>query len=186
MNLVREQMDIGLRLNVAHVLRFLHGTAQGGDPLVHDGGDTIAHGSAAVIEFKGRRGEKTSAFEETALDVTQPEVQKVQEARHAFGRAHRRTRNLIDKKLPGGFDGSQLQVLFGTKVREEAAFAHVELLREAADGEAFETFDGGDVHGAAENSVAGAQSAGLAADQEFGRVAGMVKRARHEGIVTQK
>jgi len=71
-------------------------------------------------------------------------------------------------------------------MREEAALAHVELLREAADGKAFETFDGSDIHGAAEDGLAGTDSTGLAANDRFGGRMPRMKSLWHEGSVTQK
>jgi hypothetical protein len=61
---------------------------------------------------------------------------------------------------------------------EEAALAHAEFFGEAADGEALEAFEGGDVDGAAEDGVAGAETAGLVA--RGGLVWGAEGR-RHEG-----
>jgi hypothetical protein len=50
---------------------------------------------------------------------------------------------LIDKNLPRGFHGGELQFFFGAEMREESALAHFQIVGEPANREAFEPFDGG-------------------------------------------
>jgi hypothetical protein len=161
LDLVRQQRGAGFCGEVAGFLGFPNGAVEDGDPFAHDGGDAVADGTAAAVEFERGGGEETAAGEELLLDVRKPAVEQIPQTGQAFGRGQRGARDLIYKNLAGGFDGGQLQVFFRTEVGEEAALAHAEFFGETADGEALEAFDGGNVYGAAEDGVAGADAAGL-------------------------
>jgi hypothetical protein len=102
--------------------------------------------------------------------------------RHAAGRTHGGAADSIDEKLTSGFDGSELQILLGAKVGKKTALAHFQVIGEAADGEAFETFERSEMNGAQENRFASAEAAGLATRRGFAWDAG---GEGHEGIVTQ-
>jgi hypothetical protein len=63
-------------------------------------------------------------------------------------------------------------------VSEEAALAHAQLLGKAADGEALEALERGDVYGAAQDGFAGAETASLRTGR---RLAESAWGGRHEG-----
>jgi hypothetical protein len=183
LNFVRQQCGAGFCGEVAGFLGFPNGAVEDGDPFAHDGGDAVAHGAAAAVEFERGGGEETAAGEKLLLDVRKPAVEQIPQAGQAFGRGERGARDLINKNLAGGFDGGELQVFLRTEVGEEAALAHAEFFGEAADGEALEAFDGGNVDGAAEDGVAGAETAGLMAR---GGLAWGAEGGRHDGKCTTK
>ena len=168
---------------MAGFLGFPHGAVEDGDPLAHDGGDAVADGAAAAVEFERGGGEETTSGEEFLLDVREPAVEQIPQTREAFGRGERGARDLINKNLASGFDGGELQVFFRTEVGEEAALAHAEFFGETADGEALEAFDGGNVDGAAEDGVAGADAAGLVSGCGL---AWGAEGGRHDGECTTK
>jgi hypothetical protein len=66
---------------------------------------------------------------------------------------------------------------------EEAALAHAQLFGQAADGEALEAFERGDVDGAAKDGFAGAEAASLVARSSL---AGSTERGRHAESVTRR
>jgi len=115
--------------------------------------------------------------------VREPAVEQIPQTGQAFGRGECGARDLIYKNLTGGFDGGELEVFFRTEVGEEAAFAHAEFFGEAANGEAFKAFDGGDVDSAAEDGVARADTAGLMARCGF---AWGAEGGRHDGECSTK
>src|SRR5262249_56817094 len=63
---------------------------------------------------------------------------------------------LSNKDRACRLNGSYLQILFRAKMREEAAFAHGQLARESADGQALEAFCRGNMHGSLEDGIASA------------------------------
>src|SRR5215207_295662 len=75
----------------------------------------------------------------------------------------------VRKRVGGGRDRRQLQLLLGAEMGEEAALAHPQLGREAADRQPLQALDGGEVDGAVENRrprlLALAGGAGLAFDR---------------------
>ena len=56
--------------------------------------------------------------------------------------------------LPGGIDRRHLQVLFGPKVRKEAALAHADVLSEPGDRKAVEPLDRGELGRRAQDRLA--------------------------------
>jgi len=182
LDFVCEQGGVGVGIDVTGFLRFQHGAIEGGHPLAHNHHDAIAYGAAAAVEFEGCGSEKTAAGEKLTFHVAQPAFNQMPKTRHALGRAHRRAANSIDEKLARGFDSGELQILLGTEVSEKAALAHFQVVSEAADGEAFETLEGGEMYGAEQDSSASAEAAGLAA---WGGFAECGRGERHEGSVTQ-
>lgn len=183
LDFVGQQRGAGFCREVAGFLRFPNGAVEDGDPFAHDGGDAIADGAAAAVEFERGGGEETAAGEELLLDVREPAVEQIPQTRQALRRGERGARDLINKNLASGLDGGELEVFFRTEVGEKAALAHAEFFSEAADGETLETFDRGDVDGATEDGVAGADSAGLVSR---GGVAERLGGAGHEKSVPQK
>jgi hypothetical protein len=119
LDLVRQQRGAGFCGEVAGFLGFPNGAVEDGDPFAHDGGDAVADGTAAAVEFERGGGEETAAGEELLLDVRKPAVEQIPQTGQAFGRGQRGARDLIYKNLAGGFDGGQLQVFFRTEVGEE-------------------------------------------------------------------
>jgi hypothetical protein len=66
---------------------------------------------------------------------------------------------VVDEPPAGGVDGRELQLLLGAEVGEQPALAHPELAREAADGQAFEALDRGEVGSGLEDRLARAVAA---------------------------
>ena len=52
-------------------------------------------------------------------------------------------------------DGGELQLFLGAEMSKEAALAHLQLVGQTADGEAFEPFQRGDVDGPLEDALPG-------------------------------
>ena len=63
--------------------------------------------------------------------------------------------DLFDEDVAGFVHDGALQIFFGAEVGEEAAFADAQCGSELADGEAFETLQGSDVDGFAEDGATG-------------------------------
>src|SRR6185295_17364669 len=99
-----------------------------------------------------RRGrEEAAAGKYAAANVRQPRLTDREESREATRHFQRGREDLVDVALRRGFHRRELQVFLRAEVCEEAALRHLQLIREAADGEAFESFERRHVHGAIEN-----------------------------------
>ena len=163
LDFMSEERWIDFSLDVVGFLGFADGAMKRGNPFAHDGGDTIADWATTAVEFEGGSGEKAAAGKELCLDVAQPAVDQAPETRQAFGGPQSGNGDFVDEDLAGGIDCRQLEVFFGAKVGEETALAHLQGFRQTANGEAFQTLQGGDIDGAAEDGFASAKAAGLAA-----------------------
>jgi hypothetical protein len=77
------------------------------------------------------------------------------EARRTVGSLERRCDHHRDEAVGGGGDRGQLQVELRAEVGEEAALAHPQIGGEAADRQALEALDRGEVDGATQDRGAG-------------------------------
>jgi hypothetical protein len=62
--------------------------------------------------------------------------------------------NVLEEDLLGSVDHRQLQLLLGSKMSEDARFAHPQLSREPPDREPLESLSRGDIGGDAEDLLA--------------------------------
>ncbi len=183
LNLVRQESRAGFGADVAGLLRLPNGAVEDGDPFTHNCGDAVTDGTTTAVEFKRGRGKEATSGKELLFDVRQPAVEQIPQAKQSFGRGKRGAGDLIDKNLASSFDGGQLQLFFRAKMSEEATLAHTQIFGKAADGEALEPFERGDVDGAAEDDFAGAETASLGARSPG--LAGGTGNGWHEKIVTR-
>ncbi len=101
--------------------------------------------SAATDEKKQPPG-KTRA-----LDVRQEQLAERLQPLQAGGLRQRGDDDLRRVDVVGGVDRRELELLLRAEVREEAALAHPDVLRQAPDREPVEPFDGGQPGGGLED-----------------------------------
>ena len=133
-------------------------------PARHLRRDGVAHRARAAVHLDRRVGEEAAAGERAALHVVEPAVEHAAQAGDAglvalLGVAD----HAVDEDRRGGAHGRDLQLLLRAEVGEQPALAHLELGRQAADRQALEALDGGDVDGGGEDRAARAVAADLAA-----------------------
>ena len=132
--------------------------------LAHVLGDDVAHGVVgAAVELGLDVAEEAAAGEDLGAEVLQPVLEQRLEAGAAAGEVARGADDVVDEAPAGGVDRRQLQLLLGAEVGEQAALAHVQLGREAADRQALQALDGGEVGGRLEDRLAGRVAAAPAA-----------------------
>jgi hypothetical protein len=164
LDFVGEERGADSWLEVAGFLGFGYGAFEGANPLAHDGGDAIADRTTTVIKLKRCGSKKTASGKEFSLDVGQPAINQIPEARHTFGSLQSREGDLVDEDPSGGLDSGQLEVFLGAKMSEKAALAHLQVIGQTTHCEAFQAVKRGNIDGPAEDSLASAKTAWLAAD----------------------
>src|SRR5262249_37965409 len=76
------------------------------------------------------------------------------QSRHSLRFGEGRLHYMLDEDSPRHLHGSKLQVLFGAKMRKQAALAHLQFVGQATDGESFEAFHGSKIYRHAKDAVA--------------------------------
>src|SRR6266851_190465 len=124
-------------------------------PLPHHFGDAVADPARPPVELGCRRHEEATPPEHLALGVREPRVAETPQAREASLRRKSRAQHLLDEDGPRRLHGGELEVLLGAEVCEQAALAHLELGRQPAYRQAFETVGRSDVNRDAKDRLAG-------------------------------
>ncbi len=150
-------------------LRFACGVFQMAQPLFHELDDAVANASGSVVEFERCGGKEASAGESFIFSVGEPIFAERAKQTHA-AESRCGEDDAFDEDVASFVHDGALEIFFRAEVGEEAALADAEGGSELSDGEGFETFDGGDIDGFAEDGVAGFEAAGAASGGRRGVV----------------
>lgn len=161
-DLKRELLRIHRRAKVASLPGFVHGAAKREQPFLHGLNDALAHRARPAVKFERCSREETSAFKDAGFHVFQPVFAKRPQPRHPCGLGQCRANHVSDENLPRHLHRSQLQLFLGAEVGEQAALAHFELIRQAADGQALQPFHRGQIDSRAQDAFPRARSFGHA------------------------
>jgi hypothetical protein len=148
--------DVGIDL--ASLLRLLHGVLEVGHPRAQHLLDAVAHRARAVVELEGRLGEEAAARKHLPLGVVDHVVAERPHACQAAGSFAGRRDDLAHEHLRCMVDRRELELLLRAEVREEPALAHSRRLRQAADRERLEPLLGRERCRGVEDGVACALS----------------------------
>jgi L-ascorbate metabolism protein UlaG (beta-lactamase superfamily) len=140
----------------------------------HD--DCIAHRARPTVKLSRGCGEEAAAGKNFALEVANVSLDQCTQTVEPGLDLDRRLDNLTPKHSIRGLERGELELLLGSKVSEEAALAHAQIGRQAADRQTFEALERGETHCSTEDGVAGAvaggggRAHGASLARTFGRV----------------
>ena len=121
------------------------GFGDGGLELVEPGSGggerAVSDGAGVGVDLRGDRGEEAAAGKDAAFEVGKECFAECAEASDPGGRRACGVDDLGLEDRVGGLDGRELQFLLGAEVREEAALAHPDRVRESSEREPFDALD---------------------------------------------
>lgn len=119
-----ELRGINISVKLPGLLRFLNSAPESREPLLHDFRDAVAHRTRTTIELRGGGGEEAAAAKRPALDIAEPLVAEIPEARESVRGLKRRADHFAYKDGASGLNTRHLQILFRAEVSEQPALAH--------------------------------------------------------------
>jgi Thermophilic metalloprotease (M29) len=123
-------------------------------PFADDGQRQVPHGPRARVKLGCDGREEASAGEHGNLDVAQEAVGQHPDALEPVRRARGGLDDELVEDRARRLDGRDLELLLRAEVREQAALAHSDLIREPAEREAFEALHRREARGLLEDRAA--------------------------------
>ena len=100
--------------------------------------DLVPDPALDVVEFEKTGGYGTSSGQAGALSPSEPVANQRAQLGKTLARGHRRLDDMGGRELRHMREQFDLDVFFGSEVREESAFRHPDLIGENAEGDAGE------------------------------------------------
>lgn len=161
MKLKRKLRGVNARVELAKGLRVACFVLDRIEPRARELGYQVADLSRPAVKLDGAGHEKATASKDAAANVVEPRVEHRKKPDQPALTFKRRVDDFADENVAGLFDDGKLKLFLGAEVRKQAALAHIQLVGEAPDGQAYEPFGRGDMHGRLKNLVPGPGAPGF-------------------------